>query len=176
VAELTQTDPEEFKQLALQFSDLLRTLPFQLPGDFLLLFRSISLLSGVTSALNRDFNMWDAVDPFARTLLNGGGNSTMKAIGREAFSFATTVAGLPARMDSVLTRIDQGLVSVRLPEVEKSVRRLNGSAQRLSAAVLTAAIFAGGVALRISGDELGNLLLLGSIPLALYAIGLFRLP
>lgn len=176
VAELTQTDPEEFKQLALQFSDLLRTLPFQLPEDFLLLFRSISLLSGVTSALNRDFNMWDAVDPFARTLLNGGGNSTIKAIGREAFSFATTVAGLPARMDSVLTRIDQGLLSVRLPEVEKNVRRLNGTVQRLSVAVLTAAIFAGGVALRISGDELGNLLLLGSIPSALYAIGLFRLP
>lgn len=176
VAELTQTDPEEFKQLALQFSDLLRTLPFQLPEDFLLLFRSISLLSGVTSALNRDFNMWDAVDPFARTLLNGSGNSTIKAIGREAFSFATTVAGLPARMDSVLTRIDQGLLSVRLPEVEKNVRRLNGTVQRLSVAVLTAAIFAGGVALRISGDELGNLLLLGSIPSALYAIGLFRLP
>lgn len=176
VAELTQTDPEEFKQLALQFSDLLRTLPFQLPEDFLLLFRSISLLSGVTSSLNRDFNMWDAVDPFARTLLNGGGNSTIKAVGRELIGFATTVAGLPARMDSVLTRIDQGLVSVRLPEVEKAVRRLNGSTQRLAVALLATALFAGGIALRINGDELGNLLLVGSIPLALYAIGLFRLP
>lgn len=176
VAELTQTDPEEFKQLALQFSDLLRTLPFQLPEDFLLLFRSISLLSGVTSALNRDFNMWDAVDPFARTLLNGGGNNTIKAIGREALSFATTVAGLPARMDSVLTRIDQGLVSVRLPEVEKVVRRLNGTTQRISVSILAAAIFIGGVFLRINGDELGNWLLFGSIPLALYAVGIFRLP
>ena len=176
VAELTQTDPEEFKQLALQFSDLLRTLPFQLPEDFLLLFRSISLLSGVTSALNRDFNMWDAVDPFARTLLNGGGNSTIKAVGREALSFATTVAGLPARMDSVLTRIDQGLVSVRLPEVEKGIRRLNGTAQRLSVALVATALFAGGIALRINGDELGNALMLSSVPLALYAIGLFRLP
>ena len=176
VAELTQTDPEEFKQLALQFSDLLRTLPFQLPEDFLLLFRSISLLSGVTSSLNRDFNMWDAVEPFARTLLNGGGNSTIKALGQEVLSFATTVAGLPSRMDSVLTRLDQGLVSVRLPELEKSVRRFNGTTQRLSVAVLTAAIFAGGIALRVSGDELGNVLLLVSVPFALYAIGLFRLP
>ena len=176
VAELTQTDSEEFKQLALQFSDLLRTLPFQLPEDFLLLFRSISLLSGVTSSLNRDFNMWDAVDPFARTLLNGGGNSTIKALGQEVLSFATTVAGLPSRMDSVLTRLDQGLVSVRLPELEKSVRRFNGTTQRLSVAVLTAAIFAGGIALRVSGDELGNVLLLVSVPFALYAIGLFRLP
>ena len=95
---------------------------------------------------------------------------------RGVLSFASTVAGLPARMDSVLTRIDQGLVSVRLPEVEKGVRRLNRSTHRLSVGVLTAAIFVGGIALRINGDELGNYLLLGSIPLAIYAIGLFRLP
>jgi predicted unusual protein kinase regulating ubiquinone biosynthesis (AarF/ABC1/UbiB family) len=176
VSELTQTDPEEFKQLAIEFSDLLRTLPFQLPEDFLLLFRSISLLSGVTSALNRNFNMWDAVDPFARTLLNGGGNSTLRALGREVVSFASTVAGLPSRIDSVLNRIDQGLVSVRLPEVEKAMRRLNGSAKRLTVAVLSASLFAGGIALRLNGDELGNYLMFASAPLALYAAGLFRLP
>ncbi len=174
VAELTQTDPEEFRQLALQFSDLLRTLPFQLPEDFLLLFRSVSLLSGVTSALNRDFNMWDAVDPFARTLLNGGGNSTIKAIGREALSFAATLAGLPARMDSVLTRIDQGLVSIRIPEVEKSLRRIDGSARRITSAIIFAVLLLGGVALRIYGDDLGNLLLVASAPFLLHATGLFR--
>jgi predicted unusual protein kinase regulating ubiquinone biosynthesis (AarF/ABC1/UbiB family) len=175
VAELTQTDPEEFRQLAIQFSDLLRTLPFQLPEDFLLLFRSVSLLSGVTSALNRDFNMWDAVDPFARTLLNGGGNSTIKAVGREALTFATTVAGLPARIDSVLTRIDQGLVSMRLPEVEKSLRRIDGSARRITSSIIFAVLLLGGVALRISNDELGTWLLITSAPFALHASGLFRL-
>jgi predicted unusual protein kinase regulating ubiquinone biosynthesis (AarF/ABC1/UbiB family) len=175
VAELTQTDPEEFRQLAIQFSDLLRTLPFQLPEDFLLLFRSVSLLSGVTSALNRDFNMWDAVDPFARTLLNGGGNSTIKAVGREALTFATTVAGLPARIDSALTRIDQGLVSMRLPEVEKSLRRIDGSARRITSAIIFAVLLLGGVALRISNDELGTWLLITSAPFALHASGLFRL-
>lgn len=176
VAELTQTDPEEFKALAIEFSGLLRTLPFQLPEDFLLLFRSISLLSGVTSALNRDFNIWDAVDPFARTLLNGGGNSSLKAVGREVLSFASTLAGLPTRIDSVFTRIDQGLISVRLPAVEKDLRRIDGSTRRVAASILFAALFAGGIALRISGDELGNAFLILSAPVALYAAGLFRLP
>jgi predicted unusual protein kinase regulating ubiquinone biosynthesis (AarF/ABC1/UbiB family) len=174
VAELTQTDPEEFKQLAIQFSDLLRTLPFQLPEDFLLLFRSISLLSGVTSALNRDFNMWDAVDPFARTLLNGGGNNTARAIGREALAFASTLAGLPARLDSALTRLDQGLVSVRLPEVEKGLRRIDGSARRITSSIIFAVLLLSGVALRIANDELGNWLLLSSAPFLLHASGLFR--
>lgn len=174
VAELTQTDPEEFKQLALQFSDLLRTLPFQLPEDFLLLFRSISLLSGVTSALNRDFNMWDAVDPFARSLLNGGGNSTIKALGREAFSLATTVAGLPARIDSVFTRIDQGLVSVRLPEVEKRLRLLDGSTRRITTVIIFAALLISGVALKIAGDDLGNWFLISSAPFLLHSVGFLR--
>lgn len=176
VAEITRTDPKVFRELAIQFSDLLRTLPFQLPEDFLLLLRSISLISGVTSALNRDFNMWDAVDPFARTLLSGGGSSTVNAVGRQILSVLTTLAQLPQRLDSALTRLDQGLVAVRLPELEKRVRRLDGSTRRVSAAILTAALIVGGSLLRIEGDELGNVLLIASIPFALHALGMFRLP
>jgi len=176
VAEITQTDPRVFRELAIQFSDLVRTLPFQLPEDFLLLLRSISLISGVTSALNREFNMWDAVDPFARTLLTGGGSSTVNAVGRQILSVLTTLAQLPQRLDSALTRLDQGLVAVRLPELEKRVRRLDGSTRRVSAAILTAALIVGGSLLRIAGDELGNVLLIASIPLALHALGMFRLP
>jgi len=176
VAEITQTDPKVFRELATQFSELLRALPFQLPEDFLMLARSISLISGVTSALNRDFNMWDAVDPFARTLLTGGGASTINAVGREVLAVLTTLAQLPSRIDSALTRLDQGLVSVRLPELEKRVRRLDGSTRRVSAAILAATLIGGGIALRVSGDDLGNALLIASIPLALHALGMFRLP
>jgi predicted unusual protein kinase regulating ubiquinone biosynthesis (AarF/ABC1/UbiB family) len=175
VTEIAQTDPDEFKKLALQFSELLRTLPFQLPEDFLLLFRSISLLSGVTSALNRDFNIWDAVDPFARSLLNGGTNGSLKAVGREVLSFANTVAQLPKRLDTVLTRIDQGLVSVRSPEIEKGLRRIDSSVRRVTSGLLFVALFGGGIALRLAGDELGGWLLLASALPAVHAIGLFRI-
>jgi predicted unusual protein kinase regulating ubiquinone biosynthesis (AarF/ABC1/UbiB family) len=175
VAEITQTDPREFKELALQFSDLLRTLPFQLPEDFLLLLRSISLISGVTSALNREFNMWDAVDPFARSLLNGGGSSTLRALGREVTTFASTVARLPGRVDAVLSRIDQGLVSVRSPEIEKALRRIDGSVRRTTSALIFVALFGAGVALRIVGDELGTWMLGASVLPLIHALGLFRL-
>ena len=175
VADLVQTDPQEIKELAIRFSDLLRTLPFQLPEDFLLLFRSISLISGVTSALNRDFNMWDAVDPFARTLLNGGGSSTLKSLGREAVSFATTLAGLPRKMDSVLTRLDQGILSIRVPEVEKGLRRLDGSARRITSSILFSVLLIAGVALRIYGDNVGNLLMIASLPFLIHASGFLRL-
>jgi predicted unusual protein kinase regulating ubiquinone biosynthesis (AarF/ABC1/UbiB family) len=175
VAELVQTDPREFRDLALEFSDLLRTLPFQLPEDFLLLLRSISLISGVTSALNREFNMWDAVEPFSRTLLNGGGSSTLGALRREALSFASTALALPAKLDAVLSRADQGLLSIRSPEVEKSLRRIDSSARRIASAMIFAALFGSGIALRMTGDELGGWLLLASAVPLVHAAGLFRL-
>jgi predicted unusual protein kinase regulating ubiquinone biosynthesis (AarF/ABC1/UbiB family) len=175
VADLVQTDPKEIKELAIRFSDLIRTLPFQLPEDFLLLVRSISLISGVTSALNREFNMWDAVDPFARSLLNGGGSSTLKALGREATALATTVLGLPRKMDSVLTRLDQGVLSIRVPEVEKGLRRIDGSARRISSSILFSVLLIGGVALRIYGDDIGTILMVASVPFLIHATGFLRL-
>lgn len=175
VADLVQTDPQELKELAIRFSDLIRTLPFQLPEDFLLLFRSISLISGVTSALNRDFNMWDAVDPFARSLLNVGGSSTLKALGREATALATTMLGLPRKMDSVLTRLDQGVLSIRVPEVEKGLRRLDGSARRITSSILFSVLLISGVALRIYGDDIGTILMVASVPFLIHAIGFLRL-
>ena len=175
VADLVQTDPQELKELAIRFSDLIRTLPFQLPEDFLLLFRSISLISGVTSALNRDFNMWDAVDPFARSLLNVGGSSTLKALGREATALATTMLGLPRKMDSVLTRLDQGVLSIRVPEVEKGLRRIDGSARRITSSILFSVLLISGVALRIYGDDVGTILMVASVPFLIHAIGFLRL-
>lgn len=176
VAEIVQTDPREFKELAIRFSDLIRTLPFQMPENFLLVIRAISLISGVTSALNRDFNMWDAVDPFARALLNGGSSGTLKALQKEALNFATTLARLPERIDSALTRLDQGQLVVRSPEVEARLRKLDGSARRIASAIVFAALLAAGITLRIAGDELGNVFLIAStLPLS-HSLGLFRLP
>ena len=176
ISEITQTDPKVFRELATEFSEILRALPFQLPEDFLLLLRSISLVSGVTSTLNRDFNMWDALDPFARTLLSGRGSSTLSALGGEILSALSVLAQLPRRIDSTLTRLDQGLIAVRLPELENTLKRLDRTTRRVPVAILSATLMLGGIALRISGDELGNGLLVASIPLTIYALGLLRLP
>lgn len=155
VAELQRIDPRELEAFARQFSEVIRTLPFQLPESFLLLIRTISLISGVTSALNRDFNMWDAVDPFARTLLNGGGTSTLRSLGREAVAIASALARLPQRMDALATRIDRGELAVRSPEVEQRLRVLDASVRRTTSAILFAALLIGGILLRPSDEVLG---------------------
>jgi predicted unusual protein kinase regulating ubiquinone biosynthesis (AarF/ABC1/UbiB family) len=166
VAELTRIDPRELEQFALQFSELVRTLPFQLPENYLLLVRTISLISGVTSALNRDFNMWDAVDPFARTLLNGGGASTLRSVGREGVAILSALARLPQRVDALATRLDRGELATRSPEVEQRLRVLDGSVRRATSAILFAGLLIGGVLLRPS-DEVLSWVLLGASALPL---------
>jgi len=175
VAELTQTDPREIREFALQFSEIVRTLPFQLPNDFLFLFRAISLISGVTSSLNRDFNMWDALDPFARTLLNGGGSRTAKGLAKQAFSAAQLIAGLPRRIDALATRAERGELTIRNPELEARVRALDSSTRRTTSAVIFAALLIGGILLLDRNQTLGTTLLVASSLPLLHAIGVGRI-
>jgi hypothetical protein len=99
----------------------------------------------------------------------------LRALGREVTSFASTWIQLPARLDSVLTRADQGLLSVRSPEVEKGIRRVDGSIRRATSAVIFAVLFGSAIALRLADDELSVwLFAISALPMV-HALGLFRL-
>lgn len=173
VAELIQTDPKEIRDLALQYSQLIRTLPFQLPENFLLLFRSLSLISGVTSSLNKNFNLWDAVDPFARTLLSQGGG-VLKTFGAQALEILTTLVRLPQKLDSLASRIDRGELTSRSPETERRLRVLDSSVRRATAGIIFATALISGILLKGSDDGLGSFLMGASLVPLIYALGFFR--
>ena len=144
IGQIAQTDPAELLEFANRFSELVRSLPFQLPNDFLLLARSISLISGVASTLNREFNIWDAVDPFARTLLSGGANSSLATLGKEVAKQASLILQLPRKFDDLVMRIERGELVIRQPETERRLRLVNSSLRQLSSTVLFASfLFAG---------------------------------
>ncbi len=175
VAELTQTDPKEIREFAMRFSDLVLALPFQLPENYLLLVRSISVISGVTSALNRNFNMWDAVDPFARSLLNGSANQSLLRLGRDAIGLLTTLARLPQRFESLASRIERGELVYRNPELEQRVSRTDRSLRSLGSALVFGALLFAGITLRQEADPLGNWLLVASVVPLVHALGFFRI-
>ena len=174
VADLLQTDPKEIRELALEYSQLIRTLPFQLPENFLLLFRSLSLISGVTSSLNKEFNLWDAVDPFARSLLNGTGERLVKNLSAQVSEFASTLIRLPQRIDALISTAERGDLVVRNIVLEKQIRTLDSSVRRVGAAVIFLALLAAAIYLRVSEDSLGNVLLVVSVLPLIRALGIFR--
>jgi predicted unusual protein kinase regulating ubiquinone biosynthesis (AarF/ABC1/UbiB family) len=158
VAELRTIDQRELETFARQFGETVRSMPFQLPESFLLLIRTISLVSGVTSALNHDFNMWDAVDPFARTVLSGS-SGLLRDLPQQALGYATTLARLPRRIDDLIARIDRGQVAVRTPEVDRRLKSIDRSLSRMVSAVVFAALLFGGVFLRPTDEVLGWVLM-----------------
>jgi len=162
VAELRAVDPRELEAFARQFGDTIRSLPFQLPEDFLLLIRTISLVSGVTSALNPDFNMWDAVDPFARTVLRRSG-SDPRALAQKALAYGMTLARLPQRVDELATRIDRGQLAIRAPGVERRISSIESSLGRLISAIVFAALLFSGVLLRRTDEVLAWVLMAASV-------------
>lgn len=148
IAELQGVDPKELEAFASRFGETMREMPFQLPENFLLLIRTISLISGVTSALDRDFNMWDAVSPFARTVLSGGAAETLRDLGRQATGLATSLARLPRRLDDLTTRLERGDLAVRAPETERRMRALERAVGRAAWAVVFAGLVVAGAVLQ----------------------------
>ena len=151
--------------MALQYGQLVRSLPFQLPENYLLLFRSLSLISGVTSSLNRNFNLWDAVDPFARTLLSQRGG-LLKTFTSQALEILTTLVRLPQRLDNLAYKIDKGELISRAPETERRIRVLDSSVRRATAGIVFSTLLISGILLRNQGEDLcSSLMWAALIPL-----------
>jgi predicted unusual protein kinase regulating ubiquinone biosynthesis (AarF/ABC1/UbiB family) len=174
VGELIQTDPRELRDFALQFSDLIRTLPFKLPNDFLFLIRALSLISGVTSELNRDFNIWDAVDPFARSLLNGSGSSVLTRLGKDALQTLNTLARLPMRLDELASRLERGEIVIRNPELERRTRNVDSSIRRATSSVLFLGLLLGGILVGDRDQTLSYVMFGVSVLPLLHALGIGR--
>lgn len=150
-ADLQRVDERELRSFAIEFGEVMRALPFQLPENFLLVIRSMSLTSGLCSSLDPEFNMWDAVEPYAAKLLSDERGNFVQAIGQQALSYAGTVGRLPQRLDALADRIEEGRLVANSPKIEQRMARVERAAQRVVSAVLFVGLFVGGILLR--GDE-----------------------
>ena len=119
--------------------------------------------------------MWDAVDPFARTLLNGGGASTLKRFGKDALSTLNTLARLPQRLDSLATRAERGELVMRNPELEQRVRSLDSSVRRGTSAIIFVGLLMAGVILNSTNPALSILMLSVSVVPLAHALGIGRI-
>ena len=162
-AELRDVDPREFRAFAIEFQELLRTLPFQLPEDMLLVIRAMSLTSGVCSSLDPAFNIWDAVEPFASRLLQDERGNVVSDVARQALDTARVAAGLPQRIDAAVARIEEGRLQVAAPRLERRLERIDRGQGRVVSAVLFAGLLVGGAVLQGDGMGLGAVLMIVAI-------------
>ena len=169
-AELQEVDPREFRAFAAEFGDLVRTLPVQLPENFLLIVRALSLTSGMCSSLDPAFNIWDAVEPYSQKLIRDESGNLVQSVAKQAVTIAGVVVRLPQRIDSVITRIESGDVVVQNPRLERRLAGLERTTRRVVSAVLFAALFIGGVVLRGQDAVFGTVLMIVSALPLLHAL------
>ncbi|MCL2514978.1 MAG: AarF/UbiB family protein [Microbacteriaceae bacterium] len=169
-AQLRKVDQREFRDFGREFGSVVRSLPFQLPEDFLLVIRSMSLTSGVCSTLDPQFNIWDAIEPYATRLLRDESGNAVAAAAREAVSLVGMFFRLPGRIDSLITRINEGAATVATPVLDRRLDRIERLIRRAIGAVVFAGMLLGGILLLPAAAPLGIVLMCVSVVPLGYAL------
>ena len=166
LTDLQNVDFDQMYDFALQFRDLLSSLPFQVPQNVLYLGRATNILSGMCTALDPTFNPWTALQPFAQgmaaapgalsstapgaTLFNGG---TVQDVVKEALKLGRLGIQLPGQTEAVISRALNGQLEVRAhlsPASTHELRRIEASVSRLTWALVLIALVVCGTVLLIN--------------------------
>jgi len=166
-SELQQVDPQEFRAFGNEFSEVMRTMPFQLPENFLLIIRAVSVTSGVASDLNSSYNAWTAIEPFAKRLAQDESGDTLIELAKQALNSAGLVLRLPQQLESIATLIQRGQLAVETPRADKRLRAIEQLTRRVLSAILFTGLFIGGALVRQTDPTFGTgLMIVSALPLA----------
>ncbi|MEO7148254.1 MAG: AarF/UbiB family protein [Terrimesophilobacter sp.] len=169
-AELQKVEPDEFIDFADKFGDVMRTMPFQLPENFLLIIRAVGVTSGVCSGLNPEFNVWTAIEPYAKRLARDERGNTAKAFADQALATLGLLVRLPQQMDELSTMLKRGQLAIETPGLDRRIRAVEQLARRALSAVLFAGLLIGGVFLKQSDPVFGWVLMGVSVLPLLHAL------
>ncbi len=153
MSELRNIDPQEVREFAHQYRDLLLDMPFQVPQNLIYVVRTVAILSGICTGLDPHVNLWEQVGPYARRLVSeetsSGAGHWIDQIGDALL----TLLALPAQTSRVLSRAEGRGIAVRDEQSSKAVRSLGRSVDRLSGAVLTTGLLVAGSVLVSAGER-----------------------
>ena len=145
MSELQHTEMGEMVEFAYRFRDLLYDLPFQIPQDLIFLGRAVGILSGMSTGLSEDFNVWDALAPYAKKLLADEGTGTVDKVLEEVGKYARRLLSLPSRAEAVLVKLEKGELITRDPKLAQQIQRLEGAVKQAAWSIVFMALLLGAV-------------------------------
>lgn len=140
MTELQQTDMGEMVEFAYRFRDLLYDLPFQIPQDLIFLGRAVGILSGMCTGLYVDFNVWEALSPYAKKLLSDEGTGSFEKVLEEIGKYARRLLSLPTRAEAVLGKLEKGELITRDPKVALQLERVEGAVKQTAWSIVFMAL------------------------------------
>lgn len=150
---------DEMYSFAVEFRDLLSSLPFQIPQNILYLGRAVNILSGMSTALDPEFNAWKEIQPFAEGIAGRQGQRSAQEVIAEALRLLRLTVQLPTQADAFLSRALAGQLEIRAQLSESStgdLRRIEGSLARLTWALMFVALLICATLLLINGVSLAG--------------------
>ncbi|MEW6716116.1 MAG: AarF/UbiB family protein [Chloroflexota bacterium] len=163
MAELKNISMREIHEFALEFRQIVYSMPFQIPQDLIWLGRAVAILSGMCMALHPQFNPWESIIPFAQKLIEEEALTGWEFWLQEIGQYLKTLFLIPKQLERVLGKLDQGSLDIRIPDVEQRIRHLEAATRRMVGAFIFAALLIGGLQLYLSGNPvLGEILLAGA--------------
>jgi predicted unusual protein kinase regulating ubiquinone biosynthesis (AarF/ABC1/UbiB family) len=152
MSELRKTNPDEIRKFAHQYRDLMLNMPFQVPNNLLMLVRTVAILSGMCAGLDPNFNLWTQLAPYARKLIAENAPSGFDAILDQLGDTLQQLIALPSQASRMLSKMEQGELTVQSPQLGREVQSLTRSVDRLTAGVILTAFSIGGVMLVNAGN------------------------
>ncbi len=184
---------DEMLDVGKQFSDLLMTMPFQMPQDFIYLSRAVGILSGMCTGLDPQFDPWAEMQPFTSKLLSASTERTQSALGTNAAvsgvrsaaglalnigrSYVMKLIQLPTLAETVLARADRGELNVQVTldaETRQQITQMESAWSQILISVVFATLSLSSTLLYINNDHTLGLLGYGLAFLSLLLIAFRR--
>ena len=123
----------------------------QVPKEYVLLNRTITLLLGISNSLDPGFNPLEVVRPLMRDYIlkkQGGSLGYIRNVVKRTLMGAIS---LPDEVQRTLRKVRAGDTEVRQPDTERAAKLIAKSLRKLSYAVLAAALTGAGVYAHATG-------------------------
>jgi predicted unusual protein kinase regulating ubiquinone biosynthesis (AarF/ABC1/UbiB family) len=135
-------------------------MPFQVPNNLLMLVRTVSILSGMCTGLDPDFNLWNQLSPYATRLVAEEATSGLNVWLDEFGEILKVLLALPGQTSRVLAQVESGNLIVQVPQMTKQIGTLNAAVNRLTGSVIFVGLLLGGILLYNSGNfQMGGVLM-----------------
>ncbi len=132
--------------------------PFRFPATFTFVMRAFSTLEGVGKGLDPEFNFMQVAQPYALEVMNdytknGGGQSFLDEISRQAVKVSSSALSLPKRLEDTIDKIDRGDIRLRVRslESERLLRKIVGMQMATNYSLFVGALILSGTILVVNG-------------------------
>jgi predicted unusual protein kinase regulating ubiquinone biosynthesis (AarF/ABC1/UbiB family) len=149
--DIRQLSTEEMIRFADRFRDLMYNMPFQLPQNLLMLGRTVAILSGMCVGLDKDFNLWNQLAPYAAKLVSQEVGSNWQVWLDELGKVLRELITIPTKLGRVLSQVERGDITVQVPGIGRQMLGVEQAVNRLTGSVVFTALLISGIMLYVDG-------------------------